>query len=76
MKTLRVSRVEDDEPTTHRIWSLHVCFERYKMRIPEPLSASIFFYLENEIARGSTIVMIDSGSIGKGVRAGWVTALF
>ena len=37
------------------------------------LPASILNYLENEIARGSTIVMVstlDSGSVGKGVRAG------
>ena len=42
-----------------------------KCEFLNPSLPQSFLYLENEIARGSTIVMIDSGSVGRGVRAGW-----
>lgn len=49
------------------------CLECCKMGIPIPLSTSVLFYLEQERARGSTIVMVstlNSGSICRDARPG------
>lgn len=89
LNTLRVSNVTDEEHTAHRKDGHYMFAEAVEMKKNvlnaikwEFLSPSLpqsFFYLENEIAMGSTIVMVgtlDSGSVGRGVGAVRVTVLF
>lgn len=78
MKSLRLTKDvlikrKDGYSMLQRQYKCKKCLEFYEKRIPVPLSTSVLYYLEQEIVRGSTIVMVsnwDSGSGGPGMRAG------